>query len=114
MNKARVTYKIRIPRRPPPEESRRVPNDDEQIYVSEESPSDDPIVVDLYPSRDRGVQTQREKHSHDSNPWVVHGVSVRRNSYSDASTSQSPKRHHELYYGDKPIKTHRQTTHRKG
>ena len=59
------------------------------------------MVVDLYPSRDRGFVRENPD---DRNPWVVNGRSVQRNSYSDPQTSQTPR---DAYYENKPIRVSR-------
>lgn len=115
MNKARVTYKIRIPRRYRPQSPRRNPDDHEQIYISDESSANNSIVVDMYPTRDRAVQTRRDKREHNSNPWVVSGRAIRPEADdSDEYTDRRSKENHQFYYANKPIKSHRSSTHRQG
>jgi len=76
--------------------------------------SDDPITVDLYPTRDQGFVKPIGKHSDNQSPWLVEGTSLRRNSYSDISTSRPPQTSKGPYYGDKPIKSNRRSIRGKG
>ncbi len=64
------------------------------------------MVVDLYPSRDRGFVREDPDNR---NPWVVNGRSVRRNSYSDPQTSRPSRTPRDAYYENKPIKFYRQS-----
>ena len=115
MNKARVTYKIRIPQRYLPQSPRRVADDHEQIYISDESSPNNSIVVDMYPTRDHAVQTRRDKHEQNSNPWVVSGRRIRPDADdSDENTNRRSKENRQFYYADKPMKSHRSSTHRQG
>jgi hypothetical protein len=72
------------------------------------------MVVDLYPTRDQGFLKQIRKHSEKQSPWIVDGTSLRRSSYSDTSTSQSPETPKGPYYGDKPIKPYHRSVRGKG
>lgn len=71
-------------------------------------------MIDLYPTRDQGLVKGTRKHTDNENPWIVNGTSIRRNSYSDTSISQSPKTPKGPYYGDKPIKSSRRSSRDKG
>jgi len=75
---------------------------------------DDPVTVDLYPTRDQGFVKQIRKHSDNQSPWIVDGTSIRRNSYSDTSTSRTPQTPKGPHYGDKPIKSKRRSTRENG
>jgi hypothetical protein len=119
MHKARVTYKIHIPRRHRQEQqehrkSSRSKLDQGHISVSDDYSSDDPMTVDLYPTRDHGFVKQTKNHSDNRSPWLVNGTSIRRSSYSDRSTSRPPQTPKRLYYGDEPIKPHRPNARGKG
>ncbi|CAF3438336.1 unnamed protein product [Rotaria sp. Silwood1] len=101
IHKARVTYKIHIPRRHQQSSRHRSPAD---VYSN-----DEPKFVDLYPTRDQGFVKQIRKNSDNQSPWIVNGTSVRRYSYSDTNTSQVSETPRGPYYGDKPIKSHRRS-----
>ncbi|CAF2915067.1 unnamed protein product [Rotaria sp. Silwood2] len=101
IHKARVTYKVHIPRRHQQSSRHRSTAD---VYSN-----NDPMFIDLYPTRDQGFVKQIRKNPNNQSPWIVNGTSVRRYSYSDANTSQLSETPRELYYGDKPIKLRRRS-----
>ncbi|CAF3322271.1 unnamed protein product [Rotaria socialis] len=101
IHKARVTYKVHMPRRHQ-QSSRHMPTSD--IYSS-----DDRMTIDLHPTRDQGFVRQRRKNPDHQDLWVVNGTSVRRNSYSDTNTSQCSETPRSLRYNDKPVKSNRRS-----
>lgn len=108
IQKARVTYKIHVPRRHRHKESSR------RKSTSDESSNDEPVVVDLYPTRDHDFVKEHRQDSDNQNPWVVNGRSIRRNSYSDTRTSQPPRTPKDAYYDDKSIKSYHRSNRDKG
>lgn len=71
-------------------------------------------MIDLYPTRDHGFTKHNRKYTDKRSSWLVQGISIRRNSYSNANTRDGVEESKGLYYGDKPIKTHRHPNHHKG
>ncbi|UJR08182.1 hypothetical protein I4U23_012455 [Adineta vaga] len=93
---ARITYKVHIPRRrrqqqqPPPQKST---SDVDQLLVSTSDAyvQDDPLTVDIYPTRDQGY-TRRIRNRPDNRiPWLPDEIPIRRNSYSEESTYRTPR-----------------------
>ncbi|CAF1104961.1 unnamed protein product [Rotaria sordida] len=105
IHKARVTYKIHIPRRHQQSSRHRSAAD---VYSS-----DNPMFIDLYPTRDQGFVKQIRKKPDNQSPWIIDGSSIRRNSYSDSNTSQLSETPRGPYYGDKPIKSRRRSVRAK-
>jgi hypothetical protein len=101
-----------MPRRPRQEQQHRTSS--RHLPTSNIYSSDEPVTVDLYPTRDQGFVKQIRKHPDNQSPWLVDGTSLRRNSYSDANTSRAPQSHKGPYYGDKPIKSYRRSIRSKG
>ncbi|CAF1135267.1 unnamed protein product [Adineta steineri] len=108
LHKARVTYEIHMP-----ETHRQERHQDYRSShyspPSDVSSNDSSMIIDLYPTRDQGFVKQKRKHTKNQSPWIVDGVSLRRDSYSDTSISQQYEMPKGLYYGDKPIKSHRRS-----
>ncbi|CAF2126265.1 unnamed protein product [Rotaria magnacalcarata] len=101
IHKARVTYKVHMPRRHQ-QSSRHMPTSD--VYSS-----DDRTTIDLYPTRDQGFVKQRRKNPDHQGSWTVNGTLVRRSSYSDTNTSQCSETPRSLRYNDKPVKSSRRS-----
>ncbi len=108
IHKARVTYKIHVPRRHRHRKSSR------RRSTSDESSRDEPVVVDLYPTRDQGFAREIRQDYDNQSPWIINGKSIRRNSYSDTKTSRPPRTPKDAYYDDKPIKLYRRSNRDKG
>ncbi|CAF1016129.1 unnamed protein product [Adineta ricciae] len=120
LHEAPVTYRVHFPpehrqeryqtRKPPRHTS---PPPSSSSSSSDLSSREEPIVIDLYPIEGQGFVKQKRKPSDHQSPWIVEGKSLRRGSYTDASTSRSSMTSKGLYYGDKPIKLRRRSKHDK-
>ncbi|CAF3090106.1 unnamed protein product [Rotaria sp. Silwood2] len=93
---AQITHKTHIPR-----QQRSLSNLDEVlISTSDAYSSNDPMTIDLYPTRDQGFVKKIRNHPNNKSPWLADVSPMRRNSFSEASTYRTPRA---PYYGDKPI-----------
>ncbi|CAF1200101.1 unnamed protein product [Rotaria sp. Silwood1] len=93
---ARITYKAHIPRR-----QKSLSNLDQVlISTSDAYLSNDPMTIDLYPTRDQGLVKKIRNRPNNQSPWLSDTSPIRRNSFSEASTYRTPRG---PYYGDKPI-----------
>jgi hypothetical protein len=93
---ARITYKAHIPRRQNPLSK----IDQLLISTSDAYSQDDPMTIDLYPTRDQGFIKKIRNRPDNQNPWLADTSPIRRNSYSEVSTYRTPRG---PYYGDKPL-----------
>ncbi|UJR38095.1 hypothetical protein I4U23_030775 [Adineta vaga] len=118
LHQARVTYRVHFPsehhqKQSQSRKSSRHRSPSPSSSSSDLSSNEEPIIIDLYPTKDQGfIEKERIRSDHRS-PWIVDGTALRRNSYTDSSTSRSYKISKGLYYGDKPIKTRRRSNHDK-
>jgi len=93
---ARITYKAHIPRR-----QNSLSNIDQLlISTSDVYSHDDPMTIDLYPTRDQGFVKKIRNRPDNQSPWLADTSPIRRNSYSEASTYRTPRG---PYYDEKPI-----------
>jgi hypothetical protein len=93
---ARITYKAHIPRR-----QHSLSNIDQLlISTSDVYSHDDPMTIDLYPTRDQGFVKKIRNRPNNQSPWLADTSPIRRNSYSEASTYRTPRG---PYYDEKPI-----------
>jgi hypothetical protein len=96
---ARITYKAHIPRR----QNSLSKLDQLFISTSDAYAREDPMTVDVYPTRDQGFVKQIRNRPDNQSPWLVDNTPIRRNSYSDADSYRPPPTPRAPYYGDKPI-----------
>ncbi|CAF1363128.1 unnamed protein product [Adineta ricciae] len=89
---ARITYKVHIPSRRKRQSQKPTPDVD-QILVSTSDAyiQDDPVTVDVYPTRDQGYIRRIRNRPDNQQPWLPDEILVRRNSYSGQNTSRTPR-----------------------
>ncbi|CAF1171421.1 unnamed protein product [Rotaria sordida] len=93
---ARITYKAHIPRR-----QKSLSNLDQVLISTSDAYSyNDPMTIDLYPTRDQGFVKNIRNRPNNQSPWPADVSPIRRNSFSQASTYRTPRA---PYYGNKPI-----------
>lgn len=96
---ARITYKAHIPRRRRPNSLSKM--DQLLISTSDAYAQDDPVTIDLYPTRDQGFVKKVRNRPDNQSPWLADTSPIRRNSYSEASTYRTPRAPD---YENKPLK----------
>jgi hypothetical protein len=96
---ARITYKAHIPRR----QNSLSKVDQLLISTSDAYSQDDPMTLDLYPTRDQGFVKKIRNRPDNQSPWLADTSPIRRNSYSEASTYRTPRTPDAPYYDNEPI-----------
>lgn len=84
---ARMTYKAHVPRRPNPLNE----VDHLLLTTSDVYERDDPMTVDIYPTRDQGFIRKIRNRPDNQQPWFPDSPPLRRNSYSENSTYRTPR-----------------------
>lgn len=104
---ARMTYKAHIPRRPNPL------NEVDQLLLttSDVYERDDPMTVDIYPTRDQGFIRRIRNRPDNQQPWFPDSPPLRRNSFSESSTYRTPRGPD---YDNRPITPNSRLANRKG
>ena len=89
---ARITYKAHIPRRP----NSLSKADQLLISTSDAYSHNEPMIIDLYPTREKSFVRRIRNRPNNQSPWPT-----RRNSFSQTSTCRTPRGPN--YYSDKPL-----------
>ena len=104
---ARITYKAHVPRRPNPL------NEVDQLFLatSDVYDRDDPMTVDIYPTRDQGFIRKIRNRPDNQQPWFPDSPPLRRNSYSENTTYRTPRGPD---YDNRPITPNSRLANNKG
>jgi hypothetical protein len=94
---ARITHKAHIPRR----QNSLSKLDQLLISTSDAYSNDDPMTVDVYPTRDQGFVKKIRNRPDNQSPWLANTSPIRRNSFSESSTYRTPRTPRAPYYDDK-------------
>ena len=101
-SKAKVTYKIRVPRRRPRSSQSLSQMDQMLISTSDAYEQDDPMTIDIYPRRDQGFVKQVRNRPNNQKPWLEDRP-ARRNSYSEEISYRTPRTPRGPDYSNRPI-----------
>lgn len=101
-SKAKVTYKIRVPRRRPRSSQSLTQLDQMLISTSDAYEHDDPMTIDIYPKRDQGFVKQVRNRPDNQKPWLEDRP-ARRNSYSEEISYRAPRTPRGPDYSNRPI-----------
>ena len=111
-NNARIKYKMRVPRRQKQNSLSKL--DQILISTSDAYSHDDPLTIDVYPTRDQGFTRHIRDRPDNQKPWLESPLPTRRNSFADVDTHRESRTPRGLYSNDKPVRPNSRLANARG